>query len=78
MVGIVEDVRTLYTKTGEKMALIKMSDFSGSIEVALFPKRYKDFASFFTEGAILVIKGEITDRNDMRSVTVREAKKIEG
>ena len=57
---IIEAIRITVTKKGDKMALLTLRDYSGFIEVAVFPetyKRYKDVIAIKT--FFLIIKNEV-------------------
>ncbi len=53
--GIVTDVQIRESKRGDKFGIIKMEDFDGSGEIALFGKNWIEFCNFFTIGSLLYI-----------------------
>ena len=54
--GIVTEVRTGETKTGNPYGVVKMEDFAGNGEIALFGRDWVTYRNFFIEGASLFIK----------------------
>ena len=54
--GIVTEVRTGETKTGNPFGIVKMEDYAGNGEIALFGRDWITFRNFFIEGASLYIK----------------------
>ena len=54
--GIVTEVRTGETKTGNPYGVVKMEDFAGNGEIALFGRDWVSHRNFFIEGASLFIK----------------------
>jgi len=54
--GIVTSIRKGETKRGTLYGIVKMEDFSGSGEIALFGKDWLDFHNCFIEGASLYIE----------------------
>jgi len=61
--GIIEDIREIITKKGEKMAFVKMRDLSGTIEVVCFPETYRSHIRNLRLDKIVAIKGKLSDRN---------------
>lgn len=60
--GIVTDFREGMTKKGSPYGIIKIEDFTGSGEVALFGKDYIDYGKFGKQGMYLLIKARVEDR----------------
>ena len=54
--GIVTEVRTGETKTGNPYGVVKMEDYAGNGEIALFGRDWVTYRNFFIEGASLFIK----------------------
>jgi DNA polymerase III subunit alpha len=73
---LVSVIRTILTKSGEKMAFITVADTSESIEAVIFPKLYKEHAAVITQDACLLIKGKVTVRNGEPSIAVEELKPL--
>ncbi len=74
--GIVEEVKEIITKKGDKMAFIRLADFVTSIEVVAFPKTYKEFAKFLVPDACISIKGKMSKRNDVPSLLAEAVKAL--
>lgn len=77
LAGIVEEVKTIFTKSGEKMAFVRLADFSGSIEAVAFPGVYKENVSFLAPESCVVIKGKFSKRNGEPSLLIDRVKKLE-
>ena len=60
--GIVTDFREGMTKKGNPYGIIKIEDFTGSGEIALFGKDYVDYSKFGKRGMYLLIKARVEDR----------------
>ncbi|MGD0328336.1 MAG: DNA polymerase III subunit alpha [Minisyncoccia bacterium] len=73
---LIVSVRAILTKSGEKMAFIKLEDKTGSIEAVLFPKLFKEHASAITSGACLLAKGKVSVRNGETSLAIEELKPL--
>ncbi len=73
---LVSVVRTLLTKSGEKMAFITLEDTSDSIEAVVFPKLLKEHAASVTPGVCLLLKGKVSIRNGETTLAIEELKPI--
>lgn len=72
--GMIEEIKPIMTKTGDKMAFIKLSDLSGSIETVAFPKVLTEFTDILAPEACIVIKGTLSIRNGEKSVLLEKVK----
>lgn len=61
--GIVIDVRTIITKSGTKMAFVKMEDKTGEGEVIIFPNLYAEIGDRLKIDAVLKIEGKVSARD---------------
>jgi DNA polymerase-3 subunit alpha len=57
MGGIVTNFREATTKTGNPYGILKLEDFSGSGEIALFGKDYFTYRNYGVTGTSLLIRG---------------------
>lgn len=76
--GITEDIRAILTKKGGKMAFVKLTDMTGTIELVLFPEvlfAHKEL--FETTDRCVKIKGKISERNGEKSIIVERVKELE-
>ncbi len=74
--GIVELVRPIMTKKGDKMAFVTLSDMTGSIEIVAFPRTLAESKDIFTPGHFVAVKGKISPRNGQVSVVADSIKTI--
>ena len=74
--GIIEDLRPVITKNNDKMAFIKITDFTGTIEAVIFPKLYKEIGTFFELEKCVAVQGRISLRNGEKSIIIEGAKLI--
>jgi DNA polymerase-3 subunit alpha len=74
--GFVETVQTILTKKGEKMAFLKISDLSDSIEVVIFPNLLKENEALIVSGNCIMLKGKISERNGEDSFVAEKAKAL--
>jgi DNA polymerase-3 subunit alpha len=72
--GMIEEIKPIMTKKGDKMAFIKVVDLTGSIETVAFPKILVEFADILAPESCVVIKGTLSIRNGEKSVLVEKVK----
>jgi DNA polymerase-3 subunit alpha len=73
--GIVSDVRTILTKKGAKMAFVKLTDYTGTLELVLFPETFFAHKEFFeTPDKCIKVKGKISERNGEKSMIVERVR----
>jgi DNA polymerase-3 subunit alpha len=74
--GLVEEVKMINTKKGERMAFIKITDFTGSMEIVVFPKVLKEYQELIQIDKCVGIKGKISHRNDSVSILADKIKEL--
>ncbi|HEY4526603.1 MAG TPA: DNA polymerase III subunit alpha, partial [Candidatus Paceibacterota bacterium] len=74
--GFVESMQPILTKKGEKMAFLKVADFSGDIEVVAFPRILKENESVLSVGSCVMLRGRISDRNGTPSFVAEKVKSL--
>ena len=66
--GIVTGFREGMTKTGKPYGILRLEDFTGSGEIALFGQNYIDYAKYGKEGMYLLISGKMEARKYKENV----------
>lgn len=74
--GYVETLQSILTKKGERMAFVKLSDFSGDIEVVIFPRTLKEHEALFALGGCVMVQGKISERNGTPSFVAEKVKAL--
>ncbi len=74
--GVIDEVKSILTKKGDRMAFITISDKEASIESVAFPTVFKEHASQLTEGAIVLVKGKVNRRNGEPSILIDKVKVV--
>ncbi|MBI4185505.1 DNA polymerase III subunit alpha [Candidatus Berkelbacteria bacterium] len=72
--GLVTDIRQITTKNGEPMAFVKLEDYTGTAELVLFPRTYKESASLWQPEQLLLVNGKVNERNGQKSILVDSAR----
>lgn len=74
--GMLGPVRIILTKSGERMAFTQISDLSGSVEIVVFPRTFKEYEKMFVTDACIAVKGRLSERNGEPSFVVDKAKQL--
>ncbi|MDB5187697.1 MAG: polymerase subunit alpha, polymerase subunit alpha protein [Candidatus Kaiserbacteria bacterium] len=74
--GFVETVQTILTKKGDKMAFLKVSDFSDAVEVVIFPKILAEFQALIQPGNCIALKGRLSERSGEASFVADKIKAL--
>jgi DNA polymerase-3 subunit alpha len=77
LAGIIEEERRVTTKKGEHMAFLRLADFTGTIELVLFPRTLTEFKDAVAQDRCIKIKGRYSKRNDSPSIIVEKLKVLE-
>ncbi|MDO8407626.1 MAG: DNA polymerase III subunit alpha [bacterium] len=67
---LIAEVRTILTKSGEKMAFIKFADKTDTLEAVVFPKLYKEHGSAITPGSCMLVSAHVSKRGGELSLAV--------
>ncbi len=68
--GYLTAVKTIRTKKGEVMAFIEMGDERGDLEGVMFPNVYKRNMNLLKDGKVLILEGNVEERNDRLQLIV--------
>jgi len=74
--GMIETVRELLTKKGDRMAFIGLADKNDSIEMVAFPEVYSQNREQLQAGACVAIKGKLSIRNDEPTIALEKVKML--
>ena len=73
---IIENIKITVTKKGDKMALLRLRDYTGSIEVAVFPETYKKYKELVILDIPLIVRGKTSTRNGEKTMIIDELKRL--
>ncbi len=69
--GVITEVRVITTKkSGAEMAFAKAEDGTGTMELVVFPKIFKDTRDFWIQGQPLLIVGKVDTRDETPAILV--------
>lgn len=74
--AIIEDVRVVTTKKNDRMAFIKLSDFTGTIDAVVFSKLFEAQKDILVKDTIIALNGKVTERNGEKSLMIENLKVI--
>ena len=74
--GLVESIRDVLTKNNERMVFMRLTDLSGTIEVAIFPRVLTEFRKFVESDACIAIKGKVSKRKNETSFIAEKIKAL--
>lgn len=61
--GLITNVRTLITKSGSKMAFVKIEDKVGEIEVTVFPRTFEEIGGKLLVDTVVKVSGKVNARD---------------
>ena len=67
--GIVTSIRTIITKSGTKMAFLRIEDKSSEAEIIVFPNLYEQTHGFLVQDAVIRANGKVTARDREGNIT---------
>ena len=74
--GMIETVKELLTKKGDRMAFVTLGNLTDSIEMVTFPEVFQTYKDILLPGTCVAIKGKLSIRNDEPSILVDKIKPL--
>ena len=74
---LVTKVRRITTKKGEMMAFLTVEDKSGTTDVIVFPKSYKEMKEVLDDGKPILIVGRVNVRDNDKGIILEKAKYVD-
>lgn len=72
MGGVIDAVKEILTKKGDKMGFLTFQDLNGSCEVVVFPELYKSAAPLIKADSKVFIRGKVNTRDDVPKIIAEE------
>jgi len=72
--GMIEAVRELITKKGDKMAFVQLATRDTTMELVTFPECFEAHRAMLVPGTCVAVKGKLNIRNDEPSILVDRLK----
>jgi DNA polymerase-3 subunit alpha len=74
--GIIETARVVITKNNDRMAFLKISDLTDSIEAVCFPSIFKGAVDILVPEKCIALTGKVSNRNGEKSIIIEAVKEI--
>ena len=75
--GLLEKKKLTNTrKTNERMAIVRLEDIEGSVEVVLFPATYTQLSKYLNEGEVVFLSGRVSRRDDEPKIIATDMKQM--
>jgi DNA polymerase-3 subunit alpha len=74
--GIIEVSRQVVTKNNERMAFLKISDLTDSIEAVAFPSLFKESIDILVVEKCIALSGKVSNKNGEKSIIIEAVKEI--
>jgi len=77
IIGVLDDVRNITTKKGDRMAFVRVGDTTDTIEVVIFPKLYQKCKNLLDKKGCVKIRGTLSNRRGDLSILADAIKELE-
>lgn len=74
--GMIESVRELLTKKGDRMAFVQLANQTDQIEMVAFPEVFQNNKDLLVPGTCVAVKGKLNIRNDEPSILIDKIKTL--
>ena len=74
--GIIETVRPVITKNNDRMAFLKISDLTDTIEAVAFPSIFKASIDILVPEKCIAFSGKVSNRGGEKSIVIEAVKEI--
>jgi DNA polymerase III subunit alpha len=72
--GLVKSVKIITTrKNGDEMAFVTLTDYTGDVEMVVFPKVYERYKKLWKQNKTLMVKGKLQTRDNELAMLVEKA-----
>jgi len=77
LVGLIEHVKLTNTRrTNERMAILRLEDIEGDVEVVVFPSSYAKLSKYINEGEVVFLSGKVNFRDEVPKIIAEDMKHI--
>lgn len=74
--GVIEGVKTILTKKGDRMGFVTIGDKEGSLEAVAFPEVFKSHRAVLEVNTCVLVRGKLSKRNGQSSILIEKLKKL--
>jgi len=78
LIGLIAKVKFTNTrKTNERMAIMKLEDLEGEVEVLVFPQTFQKVSSYVKANTVAMVRGRLNRREDLPKIIANDVCMIE-
>jgi DNA polymerase-3 subunit alpha len=77
LVGLIDKIKHTFTRDEEKMAILKLEDLVGSIEVLVFPNTFKQVYKVIQPSNVVLVKGRLDLKKEIPKIIAQDIISIE-
>ena len=70
--GLIAQMKTLRTRKGDPMAILRLEDQEGAAEVVVFPDAYKEYYGVLSNDTPVLVKGKAQHGDDLSKILASE------
>lgn len=74
--GVIEGVKTILTKKGDRMGFVTIADKDGSLEAVAFPEVFKSNHAALAVNTCVLVRGKLSKRNGQNSILIERVKAL--
>jgi len=74
--GMVTAIKKIVTRSNESMLFVKIEDSSGSVELLVFPRLFKETGEIWREGSAVICQGKLSDKDQEVKLLVNTAARL--
>ena len=63
--GVIKDIKRIKTKKGDQMAVLRIYDQTGDLEITLFPRVYDVVKGYLVKNTIAIITGRVENKEEI-------------
>ena len=75
--GVITNIKKIITRKGETMVFVKIEDKSGSVELLVFPRTYKESLDIWQDSNIIITRGKLSEKDQELKFLVDYAAKLD-
>jgi DNA polymerase III subunit alpha len=73
IIGLISKVKYTNTrKTNERMAIIKLEDLEGEVEVLVFPQTFQKVSNYVKANAVVLVRGRLNKKEDLPKIVAND------
>lgn len=76
LAGMIDNVKELLTKKGDRMAFVQLSNHTDTIEMVAFPEVFQQTRDLLVPGTCVAIKGKLNIRNEEPTILIDKMKSL--